>query len=120
MDKNRLLSDYGIDYDKGLKNCMGDPSFYKKILSMFVQDTCFAHAGTAHTNKAYKELFGCMHELKGVSGNAALMGLYEATVPLVELLRNGTELDAEVDRMFARVEEAYQLTCRGIEQIMAE
>ena len=115
-----LPAEYGIDYEKGLKNCMGNLAFYKRILSMFLQDHCFSRAKKALISRNYKEMFSCMHELMGVSGNAALMGLYQTTVPLVELLRGGTDADAEVQRLFAEMETAYNRTCEGIHQIINE
>lgn len=114
MDKGSLAK-YGIDYDKGLANCMGDLGFFKVLLSMFLKDDCFPRAIEAHAAHDYKELFSCMHELKGVSGNAALMELYAAVLPLVEILRNGTDDTAEVDRLFSVAEAAYNRTCEGIE-----
>ena len=60
-----------------------------------------------------------MHELKGVSGNAALTDLYSAIVPLVEALRSsgaGAEKDAQISRLFAEADKAYQRTFEGITQ----
>lgn len=116
----KLLADYGIDCEKGLSNCMDDMAFYKKILSMFLEDDCFERARQAHEGRAYQELFSCMHMLKGVSGNIALTGLYEAIVPLVNLLRNGTDEHAEVDRLFAEADAAYRRTCEGAAIIINE
>ena len=115
-----LLTSYGIDYDKGLKNCMGNLSFYKKILSMFLQDQCFTQAKAAQLDKDQRELFSRMHELKGISGNAGLASLYDATVPLVELLRTGNGTPAEVDALFAVMETAYHRACEGIGILIAE
>ena len=119
MDKALLMS-YGIDIDRGLKNCMDDLSFYKKILSMFQQDPCFSLAQAAHANGDQKELFRRMHELKGISGNAALYALDNATVPLVELLRSGAEGRADVDRLFDVASAAYSRACEGIALVIAE
>ena len=113
MDKN-LLAEHGIDYDKGVKNSMNDPEFFRMLLSMFLEDTCFPRARTAFAAKNQKELFSCMHELKGVSGNAALTGLYNTVGPLVELLRDGASDFEEVDRMFQSADAAYERTCEGI------
>lgn len=119
MDKE-LLASYGIDYDRGLKNCMGSAAFYKKILSMFLQDPCFAQAKIARAAGNQKELFSRMHELKGISGNAALMTLYTNTVPLVELLRGGNADGKEVDRLFVAIDAAHSRACEGIAIILAE
>lgn len=119
MDK-AILQNCGIDYDKGLKTCMGDPEFFKTLLSMFLADTCFPRARVAYAARNYGDLFNCLHELKGVSGNAALTDLYNAVVPLVELLRGGTAEDAEVDRLFAVADTAYQRVYDGIALAVAK
>lgn len=121
MDKE-LLVKYGIDYERGLGNCMGDGDFFQTLLSMFLQDDCFPRAEKAFANKDYKELFNCMHELKGVSGNAALADLYSAIVPLVETLRsgNGAEKEAQIGPLFAEAERAYRHTCDGISQAIGQ
>ena len=112
-----VLSSYGIEYDRGLKNCMGNVVFYKKILTMFLQDGCFMQAKSAYASGDRKELFSRLHELKGISGNAALTALYNQTVPLVELLRKDTDITPE---MFAALEEAYQRACEGIALFVEE
>lgn len=115
MDGERL-GEYGIDYQKGLRNCMDDLPFYKKILEMFLNDDCFPLALEAYKNRNYAALFERVHELKGTSGNAALIELYNSAIPLIELLRRGCGRgdDAEVDRLFAAFEAAYRRTCEGI------
>lgn len=119
MDSALLLS-YGIDYDKGLKNCMGNPSFYKKILSMFLEDPCFTLAKAAYQEGNRKELFSRIHELKGISGNAALAALYDATVPLVEILRAGNDMPEDLAPLFTVLEDAYHRACEGINILIAE
>lgn len=117
---SELLKDYGVDYDKGLKNCIGNEKFYKKILSMFLEDHCFLRAEDAFENWDQKELFSRMHELKGISGNAALVGLYDATLPLVELLRTGDVGREDSRVMFEAARAAYARACEGIALIMSE
>ena len=114
-----ILDQYGINYDKGLINCMGDVDFFQTLLSMFLEDDCFARARKAYAAGDYKELFSCVHELKGVSGNAALTGLYEAIVPLVEQLRKGDVDALRVTSLFEAADAAYRRTCKGIELALA-
>lgn len=110
------LAGYGIDWGKSLNNCIGDRNFHKKILDMFLEDQCFSKAKDAYMSDDRKELFARMHELKGISGNVALDDLYGATVPLVELLRVDSEKcdKAEIDRLFAACEEAYDRAYEGV------
>lgn len=115
MDKS-LLKEYGINYDEGLARCMGDPAFYKTLLSIFLSDSAFTRAAEAYGAGDLNALFACMHELKGASGTAAFTELYNAICPLVELLRGkAAQADpAETDRLFDAVQTAYARTCEGI------
>ena len=117
MDKE-LLAQYGISYDKGLDNCMGDEELYALLLPMFLEDDSFARAKAAYEARDYETMFRCAHELKGVSGNAALTELQGKVEPLVELLRVGTEEEKEsrTGDLFAEVEKAYQRTREGVEK----
>ena len=105
---------YGIDYDKGLLNCMGDLVFFKTLLSMFLRDDCFARAKSAYAAGNQREMFACLHELKGVSGNAALVALYDAVAPIVEKLRCATPDEKELRELFVTAEAVYNRTCEGI------
>ncbi len=113
MDK-AFCSKFGIDYDNGLNNCMGDIAFYQKILASFLEDHCFPDAKAAYARKDYDSLFEHLHELKGVCGNVALSGLYQAVSPLVERLRSHAFTEAELVPLFEAVETAYHRTCEGI------
>ena len=118
MDRE-LLAQYGIDFDVGLGHCMGDAAFYRTLLSMFLDDDCFPRAQAAFADGNAKELFSCMHELKGVSGNAALTALYNAVIPLVEALRNQDAVGEEIAPLFARAQAAYDRTVQGIRLAVA-
>lgn len=127
INSKMLLEKYGIDYDDGMKHCMGDAAFYITVLSIFLDDACFANAKKAYSERDYKNLFEYLHELKGVSGNTALTGLYGTVVPLVELLRNPQskkdderDVDAEADRLFALIETEYDRACQGIRFLIGE
>ena len=119
MDANELKA-YGIDHANGLRNCMNNEAFYKKILSMFMDDRCFFQAQNACAVNNQRELFSRMHELKGVSGNAALTELHDACAPLVELLRHGDVEEQRVRELFPAVEAAYQRASEGIRAFLGE
>lgn len=121
MDKE-LLAKYGIDYERGVKNCVGDSEFYKKLLTMFLKDECFPRARKAFAEKNYKELFSCVHELKGASGNAALNELYDNIVPLVDILRGGTDSVSEekIAALFEAADKAYSRAYEGVSLAVAD
>lgn len=109
-----ILKEYGIDYEKGLARCADDPEFFALLLSMFLEDDSFARGKSAYEKGDQQAFFACMHELKGVSGTASLTALYEATCPLVELLRGEAPGKEREDALFAAVEKAYACACKGI------
>lgn len=113
MEKE-LLAGYGINYDKGLKNCMGNTELYSTLLSMFLDDQSFPNAQAAYDARDFQKLFESLHELKGVCGNAGLTELYDAVVPFVELVRGGTDEEREVERQFTETKELYERACEGI------
>lgn len=116
MDAGKA-AEYGINFDSGLRSCMGDKDFYLKILNMFLSDTCFERAKEAYEQGDFKTLFCCIHELKGISGNAGLMSLYDAATVFTELLRHDDAEKIAVDREFKKVEEIFTLTIEGVTEI---
>lgn len=119
MDR-ALLKEYGIDYEQGLARCMGDADFFRMLLSMFLRDESFQRAKTACAAGDQKALFAAVHELKGASGTAALTALYDALTPFVELLRDGTADQREIDRLFGELEGVYQRTCEGVTRALEQ
>ena len=113
MDET-ILGAHGVDHAKGVARCMNDEDFYERLLEMFLQDDSFQRATEAYARGDAAELFRCVHELKGVSGNAAMTELYAVVCPLVELLRGGGEISAEVERLFAEVEAKYLRAAEGV------
>lgn len=116
----KILTRYGIDYEKGLQRCTQDAAFYEMLLTMFLEDSSFARAKAAYEDMNRRKLFECLHELKGVSGNTAMTELYEAVCPLVELVRNGAADEAEITRLFTLVEDAYTRAREGISLALGE
>ncbi len=117
---NKVCNDYGIDYEKGVAHCMGDEELFMEILAMFLEDSSFGRAKAAYESKDYEVLLKSVHELKGVSGNAALTELYKTTCELVEYLRNGKINDEDVNMLFALMAVAYNRTRDGIALTLAE
>lgn len=114
-----VLTQHGIDYQSGLARCLGDEQFYEQLLLLFLEDDCFARAKAAYARFEQRELFKCLHELKGVSGNTAMTELYEAVCPLVELLRAKDAAPDEIAPLFAEIETAYRHTCEGVSMATA-
>ena len=109
-----ILREYGIGYEKGVARCMGDSELYESILLIFLRDDTMLRAETALKSKDYSMLFECMHELKGVCGNAELNELYAVVSSFVELLRGGNASDDEISLLYVRTESVYNKVKQGI------
>lgn len=109
-----ILAKYGIDYQQGLERCMGDEEFYERFLAMFLNDDAFERAALAYEKRDLEALFQCLHELKGVCGNAAMTELYEAVCPIVEMLRHGCTDMAQISPAFEKVRAAHTRAREGV------
>lgn len=106
---------YGIDAEKGAARFFNDEGIYRSMLEMFLKDTSFQRTKAAYECGDYDALFRNAHELKGVSGNAAMPELFEATGKLVETLRSGKADPTDVDAAFTPVEQAFLRAKEGVE-----
>lgn len=111
-----VLDSYGVDYRQGIRRCMDDSEVYHQMLIAFLEDDSFDRAKKAFASRDYRGMFNCMHELKGACGNADFTALYEAVVPLVEILRSGEaeESAEEVEKKLQTVSMAYERTREGV------
>lgn len=111
----QILTDYGIEYEKGLARCLGDADLYGMVLTLFLADETYAKVCKAYESGDNAALFQAAHELKGVSGNAELTRLYEAVCPLVEALRHGEGSPAQIASLMANVKDTYAIARKGVE-----
>jgi hypothetical protein len=115
-----LLSEYGIDYAKGMARCSGDETLYGTLLRMFLNDKSFLNAKSAFQSKNYPALFSSLHELKGLSGNLSFTLLHESTKEIVEILRNGEPSYDLITPMFFTIERDYERVIEGIQYTFKE
>lgn len=76
------------NYEEALGRMMKD-ELIKKFLVKFLNDQSFDRLCEAMEAKNYEQGFKEAHTLKGVSGNLALTGLFQASDRLTEDLRDG-------------------------------
>ena len=112
----KILTDYGIDWERGVARCMGDADFYISMLKMFLEDDALIRAKTADG----KELFEYLHKLKGVCGNLEMGELFSALCPLVELLRSENPNGDEVSLLMDRAEREHTRVSDGIKALLAD
>lgn len=87
------LMAYGANVDEGLARCMGNESFYLRLVESVKDEKGFDELKRAIGEGKLDEAFSAAHALKGVLGNLSLTPLYEPMCEITELLRAGTQMD---------------------------
>lgn len=108
------LKEAGIDYDRGVKRFVGRANLYEKALSKFPKDGTFERIRAAYEADDAQALLASAHELKGMCGNIAMTGLYEAADALVSLLRGGEASPAAVNAAYETLKMRYQTAYEAI------
>ena len=84
------LNEYGANAEEGLARCLGNESFYFKMITLALTEESYDTLGAALENKNVQEAFEQAHKLKGVLANLSLTPMYEAASELTEILRAGS------------------------------
>ena len=87
------LAAFGANVDEGLKRCMGNESFYLRLVESVKGDTGFDTLQGAIAAGDLDKAFEAAHALKGVLGNLSITPLYEPVSEVCELLRNKEDAD---------------------------
>ena len=101
----KCLMNVGINTDNALKRFMGNETFYKRMLSKFLDDDNFLKLTKAVSCGNTKEALISAHTLKGISGNLSMERLYVLFSKQVELMRN--EKWNEAFQMMPEITENY-------------
>ena len=89
------LRTYGANVEEVLGRCMNNEAFYLRMIGMAIEDAGFDRLNAALDSSDTKAAFEASHALKGVLGNLALTPLYRPASELPELLRTGSDANAE-------------------------
>lgn len=112
---SEILKTAGIDLEKGVARFLGDRELFECILDSFLEDATFARGKQALEKKDYKELYECIHTLKGVAGNTDLTWVFLRAGKLCEYLHKNETIDhGEVVSLFLDLEGAYHSVLTGI------
>ncbi|WP_304509796.1 Hpt domain-containing protein [Anaerotignum sp.] len=112
---SKVLKEAGIDLERGVARFLGDRQLYESILLNFLVDKTFANAKEAMEEENYKDLYECVHTLKGVAANTDMTILYRTTGELCDYLRKQEAPDKEkTTLLFCQMEEAYYSVMKGI------
>ncbi|WP_313527914.1 Hpt domain-containing protein [Anaerotignum sp.] len=112
---SEILKTAGIDLDKGVARFLGDRELFESILESFLEDETFTRGKMALEKKDYKELYECIHTLKGVAGNTDMTQVYQNASRLCDYMRKNEIINQEeVSSLFLALEGAYHSVLAGI------
>ena len=100
---------YGANVDEGLTRCMGNESFYLRLVESIKDEKGFDELKRALDEGKLDEAFSAAHGLKGVLGNLSLTPLYEPMSEITELLRAETQMDYST--LFAQIMDQWEKFC---------
>ena len=90
------LKNMGLEIDEGLNRVMGDASLYEMMLGMFVSSIQENPIRAEDFDGSdLDELIKSVHTLKGVTGNLALMPLFDGYTKSLTSLRAGQPKEAQ-------------------------
>lgn len=116
QSKYEALKEYGFDFDEALDRFMNNQLLLEKFLGKFVQDPTYDQLCGAMEKRDSEEAFRAVHTLKGVAGNLALHGLYDACCRLTEALRG---VDTMEQARLRGAGEAFDALCKKYEGTVA-
>jgi len=83
----------GANVNEGLQRCVGNETFYLKLVEKAIRDPAFDNLREAVEKGDLKRGFEIAHALKGVTANLALTPLCVPIGEITELFRHRTETD---------------------------
>ena len=87
--KNELVK-AGVDYNGAVARFVGSEEIYEQFLYRFTEDKSLIQLEEFLAKGDLITAFKRAHTLKGLSGNYGFNKMYEATIPVVEILREGS------------------------------
>ena len=114
MDRSKLEA-AGFDVEEGMARLLNDEGLYVEMMGIFLEDENYAGLKTALDAGDVETAYRCAHTLKGVASNLSITSLYDAVLPLVELLRTGSMDGA--DAMYAELSAVYEKVCSVIREL---
>lgn len=92
--KNELIK-AGVDYDGAVTRFVGSEEIYEQFLYRFTDDKNLSQLEECLSKGDIGTAFKRAHTLKGLSANYGFNKMFEATLPVVEILREGTAKEIE-------------------------
>jgi HPt (histidine-containing phosphotransfer) domain-containing protein len=107
-----MLEKYGIDTKSGIARFSGNQTLYEKFLKRFLDDKNFEKLQAALETDNIEEAYTAAHTIKGVAGNLSIDSVYNASMPLNEVLKSGDLQTAKI--LFVDFRKLYDLAIEGI------
>jgi Hpt domain. len=103
------LKRFGANTEEGIHRCMGNESFYLRLVKMMPKDQNFGILYDSIEKGNLDSAFEAAHALKGALGNLSITSLYDPVLNITELLRARTVMDyaplvAEIKSKHAELE----------------
>lgn len=114
MNVKECYEMFGGDYDEILHLLASDERILKYLLK-FKEDQCMDGLTLALKEKRYEDAFRYVHTLKGVSSNLRMKKLEVSSSDLTEVLRRH---ETEVDDLYEKVKQDYEMTIQAIDSLM--
>ncbi len=106
------------NYENVLKRLKTDERIVK-FLELFLSDTTYQKLSEAVNTKNYREIFKCVHDLKGMALNLGLTALQKAAESLCDAVRYG-EPSVDIYPLYEEVTKEYQKVTDTIQRLMQE
>ena len=87
------LQELGVNTKDGLSRCLGNATFYFRMIGMGLKNDAFEKLDKALADGNFDESFEHAHALKGVVGNLALPPIYNPLSEMTEMLRAKKQAD---------------------------
>ena len=100
------LKALGADTEDGLKRCLGNETFYLRLVGMAIANDGYEKLRDAIDAGNLDEAFERAHALKGMLGNVSLTNLLDPVTEMVEELRLRHDIDYSpmLERLFTELD----------------
>lgn len=115
LEIKQILTDVGVDYNKGLERFVGNVALYHKFLAKFLDDTSYGEFVQALAAGDLEKAGKSVHTLKGTAGNLSLMNLFKAADKTVQAIR-AHKSQEEIELLAQNVKQVYEENCQAIRQ----
>lgn len=113
MNKQCLI-DCGINYEDGLKRCLGKEDLYEEVLRAFIKDNILEKAKKAFEENDMESFRLYIHEIKGSSANIHFTEINESAVEINKMIHSENNKKEDLEPKFLEFEKKYNKIWDGI------